>query len=326
MRISTKVSPDPTPPSEKVYFHHADHLGSAQFITDERATVFQHLQYFPSGEIWVDERSESQRTPHLFSGKELDEETGLSYFGHRYYDARQGQWISADPILDELLDDIDSGDLSEDAFHLPGSTTGYVRNDPMNQADPDGLAKYKKTAPKAKKAAGVVKKVKSKRLMFVGGTPGKNSGTGKMVQLRMRSLKMMRRMQNRNEVKVFVANRNRWQWETLDANIHMGHLVDAVRLWNGIGRFFGPKHKVVRDIMKDPDNYVLEHGPTNMSKGATLGSTVHYDDPYKTAWGKTAAGTKARNDWVTEFRRARKQYLTPAEWTQLKKHVPAEAH
>jgi hypothetical protein len=32
------------------------------------------------------------------------DETGLSYFGYRYYDARQGEWISVDPILDEMLD------------------------------------------------------------------------------------------------------------------------------------------------------------------------------------------------------------------------------
>jgi RHS repeat-associated protein len=141
LRLATKVSPDPTPPSEKVYFYQADHLGSAQFITDERGAVFQHLEYFPSGETWIDERSETQRTPYLFSGKELDDETGLSYFGYRYYDARQGQWISADPILDELLDTkkLSSPSLSPGSFHLPGQPYAYVANDPLNRVDPTGL-------------------------------------------------------------------------------------------------------------------------------------------------------------------------------------------
>jgi RHS repeat-associated protein len=141
VRLSTKVSPDPTPPSEKVYFYQGDHLGSTQFVTDDQGTVYQHLEYFPSGEIWVDERSETQRTPYLFSGKELDEETGLSYFGFRYYDARQGQWISADPILDGMLDTarLARPDLSGGAFRLPGLPYGYVGNSPTNRVDPLGL-------------------------------------------------------------------------------------------------------------------------------------------------------------------------------------------
>lgn len=143
LRLATKVSPDPTPPSEKVYFYQADHLGSAQFITDELGAVFQHLEYFPSGEVWIDERSETQRTPYLFSGKELDEETGLSYFGYRYYDARQGQWISADPILDEMLDvgNLRRGSTTAEAFFAPGHIFDYVGNNPTNLIDPDGLAK-----------------------------------------------------------------------------------------------------------------------------------------------------------------------------------------
>jgi RHS repeat-associated protein len=143
LRLATKVSPDPNPTSEKVYFYQADHLGSAQFITDELGAVFQHLEYFPSGEIWVDERSETQRTPYLFSGKELDEETGLSYFGYRYYDARQGQWISADPILDELpaVGKLRRDSTTADAFFAPGHIYGYAGNNPANLIDPDGLTK-----------------------------------------------------------------------------------------------------------------------------------------------------------------------------------------
>ena len=38
-----------------------------------------------------------------FSGKELDTETGLYYFGARYYDPRISLWVSADPILDKYL-------------------------------------------------------------------------------------------------------------------------------------------------------------------------------------------------------------------------------
>ncbi len=36
-----------------------------------------------------------------FTGKELDKETGLYYFGARYYDARISRWVSPDPALQE---------------------------------------------------------------------------------------------------------------------------------------------------------------------------------------------------------------------------------
>jgi RHS repeat-associated protein len=146
VRVSTKVSPDSNPASEKLYFYQADHLGSAQLVTDESGAAYQHLEYFPSGEIWVDERSETQRTPFLFSGKELDEETGLSYFGFRYYEPRQGQWINPDPILDEMLvtGRLGRANDSTEPFHLPGSIYGYAGNDPTNLVDPDGLVAKKK--------------------------------------------------------------------------------------------------------------------------------------------------------------------------------------
>jgi RHS repeat-associated protein len=66
----------------------------------------QHAEYFPGGELWADEVNGSyqQRRPaYLFTGKELDEATGLYYYGARYYDPRQGQWLSPDPALGDYV-------------------------------------------------------------------------------------------------------------------------------------------------------------------------------------------------------------------------------
>jgi len=38
----------------------------------------------------------------LFNGKELDEETGLYYYGARYYDARTSVWQSVDPMAEKF--------------------------------------------------------------------------------------------------------------------------------------------------------------------------------------------------------------------------------
>lgn len=43
-----------------------------------------------------EERNNIWNTPYLFNAKEFDEETGLYYYGARYYDPRVSLWISTD--------------------------------------------------------------------------------------------------------------------------------------------------------------------------------------------------------------------------------------
>lgn len=82
------------------YFYHPDHLRSTSYVTDASGEVFQHLEYFAFGETFVDEHSNTDRTPYLFNGKELDEETGLYYYGARYYDPKTSVWQSVDPMAE----------------------------------------------------------------------------------------------------------------------------------------------------------------------------------------------------------------------------------
>jgi hypothetical protein len=44
------------PPEEKdQFFYHGDHLGSSNMITDAKGAIYQHLEYFPYGETWIEE-------------------------------------------------------------------------------------------------------------------------------------------------------------------------------------------------------------------------------------------------------------------------------
>ncbi|MBK8915058.1 MAG: RHS repeat-associated core domain-containing protein [Phycisphaerales bacterium] len=61
--------------------------------------------------------------PFRFSTKFLDAETGLYYYGYRYYSPRLGRWISLDPIGEE-------GGINLNAF---------CENDPKSTIDPLGL-------------------------------------------------------------------------------------------------------------------------------------------------------------------------------------------
>ena len=112
-RIATKLEISPTgegygPGAKNLkevaqYFYHQDHLGSTGFATDATGEVYQHLEYFPFGETWVDEVSDDTRVPYRFTGQEFDQETKLYYYGARYYDPRTSAWQNPDPALGQYL-------------------------------------------------------------------------------------------------------------------------------------------------------------------------------------------------------------------------------
>jgi RHS repeat-associated protein len=105
------------------YYYHPDHLGSTSYMTDASGEVYQHLEYFAFGETFVEEHSNTDRTPYLYNGKELDEETGLYYYGARYYDARVSVWLGVDPLAEKY----------------PNTTPyAYTANNPISYVDPDG--------------------------------------------------------------------------------------------------------------------------------------------------------------------------------------------
>ncbi|WP_243374939.1 SpvB/TcaC N-terminal domain-containing protein [Geotalea sp. SG265] len=135
------------PPEEKdQFFYHGDHLGSSNMITDAKGAIYQHLEYFPYGETWIEEGgSYGGNTPgYKFTGKELDPETGLYYFGARYYEPVISRWISADPILGKYLDGKPNGGIYR-SLNVAMYTYGY--QSPLVLVDPDG------NAPTAKEAA-----------------------------------------------------------------------------------------------------------------------------------------------------------------------------
>jgi RHS repeat-associated protein len=138
--VSKVVEPERYVEANQFYFH-PDHLGSTAYGTDTTGSVVEHLRYFPSGETWVDE-SAGAPTPYQFSGKELDQETGLHYFGARYYDARTAVWQSPDPILKQYLDGAPAGGV-EKPVNLAAYT--YTHNNPVRITDTDGL--YARVCP-----------------------------------------------------------------------------------------------------------------------------------------------------------------------------------
>jgi RHS repeat-associated protein len=135
-RIATKVGNNGNQPPTTLYFHD-DRLGSTNFMTDGVQELVDHQEYFPTGELWVDETEDPLHLnqPYLFTGKELDVETGLYYFGSRYYDPRLSMWISPDPVLDRYM----HGSPANGVFTpLNLSLYTYTWNNPLVLRDPNG--------------------------------------------------------------------------------------------------------------------------------------------------------------------------------------------
>ena len=79
---------------ERTYALHTDHLGSTQRITDEAGNVVWRADYSPFGRLRND--PPDFECP-LFTGRMWDAESGLYYFGARYYDPELGRFITPDP-------------------------------------------------------------------------------------------------------------------------------------------------------------------------------------------------------------------------------------
>ena len=135
---------------EKRYYYHSDHLGSAQFVTDWRGRQYEHIEYTPYGELWVEEVAAGlDKLPFRFTGKEMDEETGLYYYGARYLDPKYSRWLSGDPALGDYIPKAPIDDEAKKHNEkLPGMggvfnvvnlhLYHYAGNNPIKYEDPDG--------------------------------------------------------------------------------------------------------------------------------------------------------------------------------------------
>ena len=108
---------------EETFFYHSDHLGSTSYITDQDGNITQYTAYLPYGELLVDEHSSSEDLPYKFNGKELDEETGLYYYGARYLQPISSIWYGVDPLMEKYPN---------------VSPYVYCLGNPVNAIDTDG--------------------------------------------------------------------------------------------------------------------------------------------------------------------------------------------
>jgi len=106
--------------TDKAYFPGYDGNGNVSVLIDAASgAIAAAYEYSPYGETLRCEGTYAKENVYRFSTKETDDETGLSYYGRRYYDPHNGRFINRDPIEE-------SGGLN---------LYGFVGNNPANKWD-----------------------------------------------------------------------------------------------------------------------------------------------------------------------------------------------
>jgi RHS repeat-associated protein len=96
-----------------MYYYHCNHLYSVAAITDATGAVVERYGYDAYGESVVTDAAgtplagneSSVGNPYRFTGRRLDDETGLMYFRARYYSGGLGRFVGRDPLgyIDGLI-------------------------------------------------------------------------------------------------------------------------------------------------------------------------------------------------------------------------------
>jgi RHS repeat-associated protein len=88
-----------------LFWYHPDYLGNVDLVTEKDGYAYEFFVYTPWGEEMHQWNANTFNfsSPYRFNGKELDPETGLAYYGARYYQNKIGVWLSVDPKYMQTL-------------------------------------------------------------------------------------------------------------------------------------------------------------------------------------------------------------------------------
>jgi RHS repeat-associated protein len=124
--------------NSRVFYYFSDHLKTASVETDASGNIKDESDFYPwGGELQL---TNSNDNHYKFTGKERDSETGLDYFGARYYSNPLGRFLTPDwgtypsPIPYSNLEDTQSL-----------NRYSYVRNSPLSNFDEDGHECHQKS-------------------------------------------------------------------------------------------------------------------------------------------------------------------------------------
>jgi len=134
-----------TRPASGTHFVSYDGNGNVwNLVSATSGTGTGHDQYGPFGETLRLSGPVAEENRFLFTAKYQDAETGLLYYGYRYYNASTGRFLSRDPMGDEaFLQGFLSGKIPSEQGRVRERSRQppylFVENNPVAHIDPLGL-------------------------------------------------------------------------------------------------------------------------------------------------------------------------------------------
>ena len=125
-RIATiRIGNDAEDPTPAVKFNLEDHLRTSSVVLDQYGGLINREEYYPFGDTCFGAFAKKR---YRYVGREKDSESGLYYYGARYYSSWTCRFVSVDPL----------------APKYPQLTPyNYAANDPIGDLDIDGMQNTK---------------------------------------------------------------------------------------------------------------------------------------------------------------------------------------
>ncbi|EGK9461179.1 RHS repeat protein, partial [Escherichia coli] len=178
-------------PARKIHLYHCDHRGLPLALVSTEGATEWCAEYDEWGNLLNEENPHQLQQLIRLPGQQYDEESGLYYNRHRYYDPLQGRYITQDPIglkggwnfyqyplnpvqyidpfgladmnfYDEGLRRNVSLHAATDKINIPGVFTigghgypGFITDESGNYETAEGLAKRIRVNPRYKKGMSV---------------------------------------------------------------------------------------------------------------------------------------------------------------------------
>jgi RHS repeat-associated protein len=131
-------------------FFSYDANGNVGQLVSTNGSILARYEYDPYGKLIKEVADANVRnSPFRFSTKYIDSESGLYYYGYRYYQPEIGRWVSRDPITEKgsgVVEPKAKARLAMERYRLPYATRGslehaylFVLNHPTVAVDVLGL-------------------------------------------------------------------------------------------------------------------------------------------------------------------------------------------
>ena len=132
---------------EHQHVYHADGNGNITFMLSSSQTMVASYRYDSFGNKFSSSGSLASANTYRFSSKEIHVNSGMYYYGYRFYDPSLQRWLNRDPLTEQGFESLRNTVPVAFRRLVPTGEVwqgpnlySYARNEPVARYDPLGLA------------------------------------------------------------------------------------------------------------------------------------------------------------------------------------------